>query len=900
MKKVFKIGGISIVVILILMIALPYIFKDKIVEMVKTEINNSVNAEVDFQDFSLSLFRSFPDFSFGIEGLTVVGIDRFKEDTLVDIGNIYLKLDLGSVFSGDGYEIKSILIKNPTINTLILKDGLANYDIAKESESSDVEEETPEESSDFMLKLKSFVVENADIIYDDREGDMKAILKGMDLNLSGDFTASTNDIDLNSSIEEFTYNMDGMNYLTKTHIDFDAIIAADMDKWLFTFKDNELKLNDLAAKFEGTVLMPADDIDMDLTFATEKASFKSVLSLVPALYKSDFEDIKSSGSTAVSGVLKGIYNDDSMPAFDIKLMVENGMFQYPDLPSKVEDVQVLVEINSPTSDFDDMKIDVDKFHFNMAGNPMDIKMKLRTPMSDPNIDASFKGKIDLASVEKFYPLDEGMALKGQFVMDLMLKGKQSSLDKGYYRDFKSSGYMKIKGFDYRDNDLKEGVQISDAEMNFNPKNIDLTKFNASYLGNKIKADGKITNYIDYAFGDGVLKGVLNLKSEYLNLDNMLASEPVSETAEANPAEDVPLEAFEVPENIDFTLNTFIGRIKYDKMTIRAIYGKLIMAESRVNMEELNMEMLGGKLNLNGFYSSLDIDSPSVSMVMGIHNFDVKQSYTAFNTIRQLAPIAQFINGSFSALLTYNSKLDNEMNPVMNTLGSKGMIKTSELSIESAPTFAKLAEQLKYDKLKKLSAKPAMISYVIVDGNLEVKPFDIEIDDIPTHVSGTANLDKTLDYRLIMDVPKSKLGAQANAMIKNLSSQAAAAGLNVDNSETIIVNAFITGKANDPEVKIAVDNPAQDVQDQLEQKVTDEIDKAKKQAGEEAEKLKKQAEDEINNAKKQAQDSLNNVIDKQKLELEKKKKELEKKKKEEEEKAKKKLEEEAKKRLKGFF
>ena len=900
MKKVLKIGGITLAVILILMVAIPYFFKDKIVEIVKTEINNSVNAKIDFDDFSLSLFRSFPDFSFGIEGLTVVGINQFEGDTLANIGKIYLELDLGSVISGDSYEIKSITIKNPVIKTLILKDGSANYDIAKESETPENEDQTDEEASDFRMKLKSFVISDATILYDDKEGDMMALLKGLNLNLSGDFTASTTDINLNATIEQLTYAMDGMNYLTRTQVDFDALIGADMDKWLFTFKDNNLSLNALSMKFEGWVLMPESDIDMDLTFSTAKADFKSILSLVPAIYMTDFDDIKTSGKASVSGKLKGIYNDDSMPAFDILMKVEDGMFQYPDLPSKVENVQILAEINSPTSDFDDMKIDVDKFHFEVAGNPMDVSLKLKTPMSDPDIDAEFKGKLNLESVGKFYPLDEGMEIKGLFAVNIMLKGKQSSLDKGRYRDFKSSGYLKINDFDYRDADLKEGVQITTAEMSFSPRYIDLSEFKASYLDNKIEANGKIKNYIDYAFGDGILKGVFTLKSDYLNIDRMLSSDPGQETPEADDADDTPMEAFEVPDNIDFTLNTYIGRVKYDKINIRAIYGKMTVADSRLSMDDLNMEMLGGKMNLNGFYSSLDIDSPTVALVMGIRDFDVKRSYKAFNTIRQLAPIAQFIEGSFSALLTYNSTLDKNMNPQLNTLDSKGMIKTSALSINNSPTFKKLAEQLKYDKLKNLTTKPTMIQYEIVDGNLEVKPFDVVVDDIPTNVSGKANLDKSLDYRLVMDVPKQKLGSQANAMINDLTSQAAAAGISVESSETIVVNVFITGKTNNPDVKVAVDNPAQTVQDQLEQKVTDEIDKVKKQAEEEVDKFKKQAEDEINKAKQEAQDSLNRVIDRQKQEFEKRKKELEKKKKEEEAKAKKKLEEEAKKRLKGFF
>ena len=63
-KKILKWSGIVFLLLLITLISLPFIFKDKLVEVFKTEMNNSVNAKVDFGDFDLTLFSSFPYFSF--------------------------------------------------------------------------------------------------------------------------------------------------------------------------------------------------------------------------------------------------------------------------------------------------------------------------------------------------------------------------------------------------------------------------------------------------------------------------------------------------------------------------------------------------------------------------------------------------------------------------------------------------------------------------------------------------------------------------------------------------------------------------------------------------------------------------------------------------------------------
>ncbi len=87
MKKIFKISGkilgILLLLILLALFLVPVLFKGRIMEIARTEMNNSVNATVDFTDLSVSLIRHFPYLSVGMEGLSVVGKDDFSGDTLM-------------------------------------------------------------------------------------------------------------------------------------------------------------------------------------------------------------------------------------------------------------------------------------------------------------------------------------------------------------------------------------------------------------------------------------------------------------------------------------------------------------------------------------------------------------------------------------------------------------------------------------------------------------------------------------------------------------------------------------------------------------------------------------------------------------------------------------------------
>src|SRR3954471_6295155 len=106
-KRILKWTGISLLVIIILLIAAPFIFKNKIVAIVKEQANANLNAKVDFGDFDLSLVTSFPDFRFKIQNLSVIGIGEFSADTLAFIKELKTDINLKSVISGDQYQINS-------------------------------------------------------------------------------------------------------------------------------------------------------------------------------------------------------------------------------------------------------------------------------------------------------------------------------------------------------------------------------------------------------------------------------------------------------------------------------------------------------------------------------------------------------------------------------------------------------------------------------------------------------------------------------------------------------------------------------------------------------------------------------------------------------------------------
>jgi len=362
MKKFLKILLILIFLVIIALVSIPLFFKAEIMKKVKEEVNKSVYANVDWRDFSVSLIRGFPDLRVSIKDMSVVGINKFEGDTLMAFDDFSARLNLISIFSGN-IKVKSILLDKPTVNAIALADSSVNWDILVPSGEPVVEEEADTSSLGMKIQLKSFEIRDARINYIDSLTNMSANISGFNMNLKGDFSEDFTDLDLSSDIAALTFTMDGISYIRDAALDIRSLIEADLADYNFTFRDNEIRLNDLKLGLEGSFGMPNDtDITTDVRFFGKDNEFKSILSMVPAIYMKDFEGLKAGGTFSIEGTAKGVYNEKELPKVDVALLVNDGFFSYPDLPKSANNINVDTKIFYDGVNEDNSRVDVNKFH----------------------------------------------------------------------------------------------------------------------------------------------------------------------------------------------------------------------------------------------------------------------------------------------------------------------------------------------------------------------------------------------------------------------------------------------------------------------------------------------------------------------------------------------------------
>ncbi|MBK7029102.1 MAG: AsmA family protein [Bacteroidales bacterium] len=809
MKKAIKIFLIVIVSILVLMFVLPFAFKGKIRERVEVEINKNLNATVKFGSVGLSMFSHFPDMTLKLKDLSVVGINEFKEDTLADIPSFEVTLDLFSVIRGKEYEVGRIILNHPSILLKVLKDGKVNWDITKPSETID----TTTSASAFKVKLNKIEISDASLVYDDAETPMFFGMNGLTGTLKGDMTADVTTLDVDAEVAALTADYDGVRYLGRTRAHLVTKLEADLAQWKFTFTKASLALNDLNLLADGFFSMPEDGYDMDVKFSAQENTFKSFLSLVPAIYSKDFESVKTEGTLSFDGFVKGKYTDLTIPSFGLNLKITNGMFSYPSMPGNVSQINIIASVSNPDGIIDHTIVDVPKLHLQVIQNPIDATFSLRTPDSDPEIKGTLKGVLNLQDIARFYPLPQNTSLAGSMSADIRLNGKLSTIEKGLYEQFDAAGFAIAEKVSISSPDVPMPIAISSARIDFSPAFISLSGFVMKVGNSDMSAEGKIENYIAYLFKENaVLKGELKTSSGNMDLNSFMSN---SSSTEAN-ADTAALAIVEIPANIDFTLQSSFRKIIYDDYIMEDAVGTVKIKDKTLFLQGLNVRMLGGNMALNGSYNTFDPNKPKVDMDIRIKEVEVKSAFNNFSTLQAFAPITEKLNGKISTNLAFKGNLKQDMMPELASLAGAGLLLSDQLLVDNIKTFNLIADVLKIEKLRRPSLDKINLSFDLVDGKATVKPMDFKLASYKSNFSGTIGLDQAINFVLNLEIPRSEFGGKANGVLNGLVSDASKKGLKVNLGEMVPVTLLIGGTITDPKITAGIKQAMADVVEDLKQ------------------------------------------------------------------------------------
>jgi hypothetical protein len=184
------------------------------------------------------------------------------------------------------------------------------------------------------------------------------------------------------------------------------------------------------------------------------------------------------------------------------------------------------------------------------------------------------------------------------------------------------------------------------------------------------------------------------------------------------------------------------------------------------------------------------------MNLDLRKIDIDASFGKLELLKYLAPIAKALKGNLNTVIKLSGELNEDLTPNLASLAGDAVaqIISAEVNTKNTPLLAKLDERLSFLNLDKLSLQNVATALRFSDGKIIVKPFDIDINGVKITADGSHGLDKSMDYKLTMDVPAKYLGSDVTNLLAKLDPAEA-------NAMTVSLPVGLAGDFTNPKISL---------------------------------------------------------------------------------------------------
>lgn len=517
-----------------------------------------------------------------------------------------------------------------------------------------------------------------------------------------------------------------------------------------------------------------------------------------------------------------------------------------------------VKINSLITSLSPQKVDIQNFDARLGKSDIRASGKIDNILAYFSTNKTMRGSLNMRSA--YFDANEWME---EPAAEAAPAGKvptasPAATEKVFDQwDFTIDGYIgKMVYEDYNLSDMT-------LKGNFTPNKMTIEDFGMKIGDSDLHGSGRILNAWDYMFDNRTVSGVLNLKSNYFDL-NPFMTEETTATSSAAPAESVML----VPENIDMTLNANFAKVRYTNLDLQNLDGQVVVKNGAAKLNDFTASVLGGDIAIAGEYNTQDPAKPAFDVDLALQNMGFRDAFQNFATIKQMAPIMQLIDGRFNTTLSMSGLLGKDMTPDLGTVSAAGFLETINAVVNNFKPLAEISSKLNVSYLSKLELKNTKNWFELKNGTMTVKPFNVQMRDVAMQIGGTHGLNQDMNYQILTKTPrkaleKTAVGSAANSGLKWLSSEASKFGVNVAQGEFINVRFDLTGTLTNPKVgfKILPSDGERTIEEEAKTAGKAALEQAQDSLRRVADKELEKAKEKVISTAEKAADSLKNVASK---------------------------------------
>ena len=411
----------------------------RLTPMVEKAANTYLDADVRVGKVDVTFFSTFPRFTLKIDdgelvrhmtGADSMSSSRPYRDSLLRFARCLVAFNPIPLLKDNRIVIGRVLLDSARVYAWRDSSGNANWNVMPAAgDTVTAEDSAP--SGGFKPKsvvLRSLRIRNADIIFNDRSTDVYAMVRDVNsrVRLGAGVRGAAASVELSCGNLFF---MQQRNVLVRrTALSLNTDVGFNADSMKVVLRNADLGINDISLSLNGMLRRDSARraVDVELAFGAVAPSVEKALNLIPESVVRH-QDLTADGAVMLEGTVRGSYGNGLLPAVSLCLKIDDASAHYEGLPYGIDsltaDFDAFVDLAREQESYLDLKI------FKLRGNDIDVlaDAKVTELFEDPLIALNMKAGIDLSSIAKTFPLQEGIELSGVIDADLKVRTRLSTV-----------------------------------------------------------------------------------------------------------------------------------------------------------------------------------------------------------------------------------------------------------------------------------------------------------------------------------------------------------------------------------------------------------------------------------------------------------------------------------------
>jgi len=721
------------------------VYEEDIKAYALAEISSNLKSDISVKAVDLTLWGQFPQAS--LQFKDVIIDDTFSDkDTLISAENIFLNFSLTDFIKGN-YTVKEVFIENALISLKRLKSGEDNYHFWLDSDST---------KSEFKIDLEKVALQSTTFKMIDDHSNVSMNIFASEADIKGNITSSSVTLagDLDTDVSHLTVS--GKSYIYDKTISGHTELLIDLEENLYTITETNLTVNELPLAINGDINLEDAYTHLSLVAETENTDLTGVLNNLPTFVQEKLSAYHLSGDFSTCINISGKSGGNYFPDISADFELFNGNIENGSSGMALSDISTKGTYNAPHKEedlltFSSLSCALHKSQLTGSGEI--------SRLTNPFINVSLSGNLDLNSFSEFFNLSQVETLDGLAEVNLKYKG---NLGKNWEPSTTSIRLAEVSGT------LK--LIDSTLKLHSNPHKIEdingellLTKSDAAVNGltavvdeSDFKFDGFFRNLVPYLLlPSEKLTVASSLKSDFLNLNSLMSS-----TGEASENY-----AVNFPENINFDLSVEINELSFRQFKATAVRAQAKMNSKNLSISPLSLNTSGG-----GFSASINAlqrenGQIKVTSTGDLNEVDISALFMSMEDFHQEFLTHNHLKGSATSHFT----LSTELTPYLEVI-SPSVIATADITLKNGElinhsALADIGDYLQNKKLisavkdmNRFKDELAHVKFSELNNRIEIEnekisipKMDVISDVLDIKAEGTHSFNNDINYSVGFDL-----------------------------------------------------------------------------------------------------------------------------------------------------